>query len=125
MNSQTMNSQTTIKTQANITDHSVGLDSDNDLLQKIQKIDHAHRSGDWREGFPVVDVPVPNSVVIDCPLVRPAKIMARECCHCEHFLGVVQTSWSDDQLIPWDAKYGIRCGKPLERKCSSIVSIVR
>jgi hypothetical protein len=98
-------------------------DTDETILNAIRQADARRKQGDWDNGLPVVNVDIPPSVVIDCPLVRGGNIQAKECKACQYFQGVVQSDWNDKVVIPWSDRYGIRCAKPMERKSTMIVSL--
>ena len=96
-------------------------DDDRAILEQIRAANLARQSGDHSVDLPVVDVAIPQTVAIDCPLVRPMMRYASQCKTCEFYDGIAQTAWSDDQVIQWSAKYAIRCGFVLERKTRQMV----
>lgn len=96
-------------------------DSDLGILDQIQKVDLERRRGVNDNSLPIVDVGIPQTIIIDCPIVRPMSRYANKCQECAYFNGIVQTAWSSDEEIPWPAKYAIRCGFILERKTRQMV----
>lgn len=96
-------------------------DTDKSILHEIQRVVAERNAGNRYNSFPVVDVSIPQTITIDCPLVRPMLRSANKCKGCEYFKGVVQSAWSDDTEIPWSDKHGIRCGFILERKTRQLV----
>lgn len=82
---------------------------------------HEHKNGNKDNHFPAVDVAIPQTVVIDCPIVRPMMRAAVNCKKCKHFKGVLQSAWSDEAEIAWSDKYGILCGFIAQRKTRQVV----
>lgn len=99
-------------------------DTDQTVLHQIQEVDKQRRLGNNNNSLPIVKVAIPQSITIDCPLVRPMLLQARQCQGCEYFKGIAQTAWSDEAQIPWEHKYAIRCGFVLERKTRQLVTEV-
>jgi len=96
-------------------------DTDESVLHEIKRVMKEHRAGNTEITFPIVDVQIPASVIIDCPLVRPMLRSAGKCKQCKHFNSIVQVAWSDEMVIPWFDKYIIRCGFINERKTRQVV----
>lgn len=97
------------------------VDADRSILDAIIAVDRARRAGNHNNSLPVVQVTVPATVLIPCPLTVPHQRQARACACCGHFGGIVQKAWSDTDPIPWSQKYAIRCQHPIERTCSQMV----
>lgn len=97
------------------------VDADRNILAAIMAVDQARRAGNHNNSLPVVQVSVPESVLIPCPLTVPHQRQARACAGCAHFGGIVQKAWSDTHHIPWSQKYAVRCQAPIERTCSQMV----
>jgi len=102
--------------------HTKSFDTDESILHEIMRVDKERRSGNNHNSLPLVNVGIPLSVTIDCPIVRPMIRSAINCKKCEFFKGIVQTSWSDKEEISWSHKYAVRCGFILERKTRQIVA---
>ena len=96
------------------------IDDDPAMLHNIKLVDRQRGAGDFDNMLPVVDVQIPASVVIGCPMVRQHLSQAKNCKTCDHFNGIVQTSYNDEGPMQWDHKFAISCRFPLDRKCSSV-----
>ncbi len=97
------------------------VDADKSILAAIMAVDHARRAGNHNNSLPVVNVPIPETVLMPCPLTTPHFRRATACKECVHFGGVVQKAWSDTHPIPWSQKFAIRCQSPIERNCAQAV----
>jgi len=96
-------------------------DTDVEILRQMQEVGSKRKAGDWENSLPVVEVGIPQTVTIDCPLVRPYERFAVNCEKCAHFQGVVQVSWDNKHALDWSQKYAVRCGWALERKTRQLV----
>lgn len=96
-------------------------DDDLAILEQIKLVSSERQNGRNDNALPVVDVIIPQTVAIDCPLVRPMMRYANQCKKCKYYDGIAQTAWSKDEPIPWSSKYAIRCGFILERKTRQMV----
>ena len=96
-------------------------DMDLSILEEMKEVAKQRGQGDWNNSLPQVNVNIPASIVIDCPKVKSGLIQAKSCKSCPHFVSVVQISFNDKVPLPWPARYAIRCGWALERKCNVLV----
>jgi hypothetical protein len=96
-------------------------DTDKRILDEIIRVDKLRRSGDFNNSLPLVDVSIPPTIKIACPLISGCERLAEKCFECEHFRGIAQKSWSDS-LIPWHDKYIVLCAKPQDRNLSQMVT---
>jgi len=92
------------------------IDSDLRLLEDIKAISAQRGAGNFNNMLPIVIVPIPNSVLISCPLARKQLRQGKVCIKCEHFNGVVQTTFNNEYEMPFEDKYAISCGFPVDRK---------
>jgi len=98
------------------------LDHDEAILAEIKRVDRIRRAtGDFNNALPIVDVSIPETVDIACPLVGDVKVHASRCPDCPHFGGVFQKSWANDQYMFWSQKYGINCNRFTERHCGETI----
>jgi len=96
------------------------IDTDPKRLNEIISVTKQRGIGNFNNMLPVVDVKIPDSVLIDCPMARVMLSQAKGCGHCEHFNGIVQTIFNDEYEMLWDQKFAISCGFPVDRKCKSM-----
>ena len=96
-------------------------DHDMDVLHGIQKVKQERSQRNWNNHVPLVNVPIPNTVVLNCPKVKPAMRYATLCRDCECFKGVGQAAWDDTKETLWTDKYVILCAFTLERKTHQVV----
>lgn len=96
-------------------------DSNREILDELKLVDQQRRMGKHDNHLPIVDVKIPPSELIECPLTRPNVRQALQCKSCNNYRGVVQKAWDDKHVIPWSGKYAIRCGFILERRTISMV----
>lgn len=101
--------------------HTKLFDTDVSVLDEIKRVDNERRSGNSNNSLPIVDVAIPQTIAMDCPLVRPFMCYASNCKKCEYFKGIVQKGWDDKNEMAWSAKYAIRCGYVLERSTRQMV----
>ncbi len=97
------------------------LDIDRTILDELKNVTFKRRYGDWDNHCPIVKVRIPSSVVIDCPKLKSHLSYGRACEQCEHFKGIVQIAWNDEESIPWHGRYAIRCAFVIERKTNMLV----
>lgn len=96
-------------------------DTDSSILVKIQETMKARANGNCDNSLPQVSVPIPDSVLIECPKALPNIRQAKYCEGCGCFNGIVQKSYSDTCALPWSHKYAVRCGFALERVTRQMV----
>lgn len=96
------------------------IDIDLKRLDEIQKINSLRAGGDCDNMLPVVDILIPDSVIIDCPMARGMLQQAKGCPSCKNFNGIVQTGFNDEYEMQWDHKFAVSCGFPVDRKCASM-----
>jgi len=96
------------------------IDSKPEILEQIKEVDTKRKAGDFDNMLPLANVVIPQTVILRCPVIGQRWTQALVCATCTHFKGIVQTSYDDKNEIPWDLKFAISCGYPLDRKCSSI-----
>lgn len=82
-------------------------DSDKEILKQMIHVGKQRRSGNHDNTLPIVDVKIPDSVLMACPKTNPHHRQAKNCIKCECFHGIVQKAWSDDDPLPWASKYAI------------------
>jgi len=98
----------------------LNIDTDNTVLDFLTEINSKRASGDFNNMLPVVEVAIPDGVVISCPMARQSLLRVKNCLKCTQFNGVVQIAFNDKHPMQWDHKYAISCGFPVDRRCSSI-----
>jgi len=96
------------------------IDTDPGRLDHIMTVSKMRGAGDFNNMLPVVEIQIPNSVLISCPTARQTLIQAKGCAACDHFNGIVQTSFNDESEMQWDHKFSISCAFPVDRKCASM-----
>jgi len=98
------------------------LDRDEMLLEDIKRINTVRmKTGDFNNSLPVVDVSIPETVDIACPLIGDVRIHANRCPGCPNYRGIFQKSWANDQYLYWSQKYGIRCERVAELHCGETI----
>lgn len=96
------------------------VDTDPTRLAEIKAVSSARAGGDCNNMLPRVDISIPGSVVLTCPMAKQHLSQAKNCIGCEHFNGIVQTGYNDEYVMQWDHKYAISCGFPVDRKCATV-----
>ena len=96
------------------------IDTDLKRLEHIMSVNKQRGAGDFDNMLPVVDIKIPDSVLISCPMARQTLIQAKGCRVCQRFNGIVQTSFNDEINMQWDHKFAISCAFPVDRKCASM-----
>ena len=96
------------------------IDTDKKVLEHIMQVSDQRSNGNFNNMLPVVNIPVPDSVLINCPLDRRDLHRAKNCDVCTWFNGVVQTAYNDENEMRFKEKYAISCGFPVDRKCTSL-----
>ena len=93
----------------------------NKILEQIKAVDAERRNGKNVTAFPIIDVDIPDSVIVRCPIYANRNRAAKHCAECRHFKGVSQMAYSDDTELTWSQQYAIRCSFILERKTDDII----
>ncbi len=104
----------------NIVPMGASIDTDPSILETIKQVTQQRACGRFDNMLPLVEVVIPDSVVISCPVVRQHLSQAKNCKACGHFNGIVQTTFNDEYVVQWDHKFAVSCAFPVDRKCSSV-----
>jgi RNase H-fold protein (predicted Holliday junction resolvase) len=104
---------TEVKIQSNIDDNPA-------VLEALQHVNSMRGTGNFNNMLPISNIEIPQNVVIGCPLARQHLIRAVNCKACNHFNGVVQTTYNNEYEMLWHEKFAISCVSPVDRKCSTV-----
>lgn len=96
-------------------------DSNEEILNNLSRVDKERRNGIFDNTLPIVDVEIPDSISIRCPLIADVERKAAKCIECKYFCGVGQKSYDDKSPMMWSKKYFILCNKPADRHVSQMV----